>query len=354
MAGAGAHTLLVGVDGGATEVRAFEVVQTGGWLALGPARAAFRHERVAGFEPRPLAAQSAQRERGVTELDAPEVEQGLRWIESYAAAIESVVARAHTAPRGAGDSTSGLRVRIGACAPGLKSADGRSLEVVKNGPRIAGFVGRLEARLARVGLVPEAPIPALLSDGVAAGLGEQATAEGGFAPVRSAYYLGGGTGLAECCLLEGRVVSMDELSGTCEKAWALASSSGEDYEAHLSARGLVDRYVAFGGRAGTFPEEAARAGEPAALRVFEECARMFAELVDRRVNELSSARGVQLERVVVGARLGVLFGDPALEACLRRPAERATRIPVFVSALREAPAIGAARWALEEGPHRAD
>ncbi len=263
MADASAQTLLVGVDGGATEVRAFQVVRSGGRLALGPARAAFRHERIAEFTPCPLAIQLAQRERGLLEIDALEAGQGERWIESYASAIESVVARAHTGRPEARDMA-GLGVRIGACAPGVKDAHGRSLEVVKNGPRIPAFVDRLEARLARAGLVPEAPVPPLLSDGVAAGLGEQAAAEGGFAHVRSAYYLGGGTGLAECCLLDGRVVSLDELGDACDKAWALASSSGADYEAHLSARGLLARYVELGGRAGTFPEECARTGDAAA------------------------------------------------------------------------------------------
>jgi hypothetical protein len=50
---------------------------------------------------------------------------------------------------------------------------------------------------------------------------------------------------------------------------------------------------------------------------------------------------------VVGQRLGVLLGDARLRACLRDPAERALTIPLHVSKLRSAPAIGAARWALD-------
>ncbi len=333
----GENELLVGVDGGATEVKAHAIVEVQGGLAEGAARAGFRYERAAEFEPVDLERQLAEHARGDCQRSKSEREQGQRWIDAFVNAIESVAARA-------GNAT----IRIGVCAPGLKTLDGRGIAVAKNGPRIPDFTDHLEAALLRTGLVLAAPVPPLVSDGFACGLGEKASPQGGFAGISSAYYIGGGTGIAECFVLDGRVVSMDEVADVSRKAWAMTGSLGRDYEAHLSMRGINARFVELGGSADVMPEQAVARGDRLAERTFHECAAMFAELVRARARELREARGIELERVVVGQRLGALFADPALCTALREPAERATGVPIQPSTLRAAPAIGAARWALDQ------
>lgn len=333
------NALLVGVDGGATEVKAHAIIPVADRLEAGEARAGFRYERVSGFEPVDIAIQLDELARAAVRCSEHEERQGELCVEAFAQAIESVAARSGHA-----------RIRVGVCAPGLKSSAGRGIVAAKNGPRIVDFVDRLEARIMRGGLVLESPLPPLLGDGLACGLGEKASAKGGFNGVRSAYYISGGTGLAECFLLEGRVVALDDVADVSKKAWMLVSSLGRDFEAHLSARGLNARSHELGGRAGVFPEDAAASGDRAALQAFEECAAMLAELVEKRTSEMHRARGIALERVVVGQRLGLLLADPRLRTVLREPTERATPIPLHVSTLRCAPAIGAARWALD---HRA-
>lgn len=328
--------LLVGVDGGATEVKAHAIVEVAAGLELGDARAAFRYETVAGFTPLPLALQLAARDAGDIRIGALEHEQGERWIEAFTHAVTSIAA-----------CTQRAHVVVGVCAPGLKTRDGRGIAVSKNGPRIPDFNDRLEARLAREGLVLARGLPRLASDGDACGHGENACASGGLRDVVNAYYLGGGTGLAECFKLGGRIVGLDELDGRVVKAWALASSRGRSYEEHLSMRGINARFVELGGRAGTTPESAASRGEKAAIETFGECAKMLGELVGLRSAAMRELRDVALERVVVGQRLGNLFVDPALRAHLRAPADRACSIPIHPSTLREAPAIGAARCALD-------
>jgi hypothetical protein len=329
--------LLVGVDGGATEVKAHAITALGDRLEAGEARAGFRYERVSGFEPLALADQLIESGRDSVRCSALEERQGELWIEAFAQAIESVAARACRA-----------RVRVGVCAPGIKSRDGRGIVAARNGPRIAGFADRLEARIVRAGLVLAGPLPPLVGDGFACGLGEKASLLGGLHDVTSAYYVGGGTGVAECFLLEGRVVSMDDVADISRKAWEMPSSLGRDFEAHLSARGLNARCVELGGSAGVLPEDGAVSGDRAALQALAECASMLAELVEKRVGEIRRARGVALERVVVGQRLGALLADPRLRASLREPAERASVLPIRASTLRAAPAIGAARWALDQ------
>lgn len=328
--------LLVGVDGGATEVKAHAVVEAAGGLEALDARATFRYERVPGFEPISLAAQIEERDRNDIRPGRAEREQGENWIAAFAQAIASVAARMSRAD-----------LVVGVCAPGLKTPDGRGIAVSRNGPRIPDFVDRLEVQLAREGLVLVRTIPRLSSDGDACGLGEEASANGALRGGANAYYVGGGTGLAECFKLDGRVVGLDELAPGVQKAWALVSSHGRSYEDHVSMRGVNARFVELGGRADVLPEAAAVAGDKAAIAAFGECARMLGELVGLRVRALHEQRGIALARVVVGQRLGALFVDPALRAHLREPANHACCLPIHPSTLREAPAIGAARIALD-------
>jgi len=327
--------LLVGVDGGATEVKAHAVVEVADGWALSAARAAFRHEVVAGFAPEPIAVQQEQSARDEVRCAALELAQGACWIESFASAILSVAAHSGQA-----------RVVVGVCAPGLKSRDGGSLVVMRNGPRILDFTARLEARLANEGLVLARPIPPLLGDGFASGMGENASPAGGFRDVESAYFLGGGTGVAECFKLAGQVCDMDAVRAMSQKAWELVSSRGRSYEEHLSVRGLNARYDELGGDDATMPEEAALSGDPAAVAAFTECADMLAELVMRRVDEVRRARGLTLERVVVGQRLAALFAQPVLQVHLRERTQRRVSIPLHLSTLRAAPALGAALAAM--------
>lgn len=327
--------LLVGVDGGATEVKAVAVIEVaGGWTA-GAARAAFRHELVPGFEPVAIDVQQDQFARDEVRCTALELEAAERWIESFACAVASIAACVGTA-----------HVVVGVCAPGLKSRDGRGIVVAKNGPRVLDLVDRLEARLVREGLRLAQPIPPLLGDGFACGLGEDASPGGGFRGVQSAYFVGGGTGLAECFKLAGRVHDMDGLASMSRKAWQVVSARGKTYEELLSMRGLNARFRELGGKPDVTPESAISSGDSAALRALEECADTLVELVRLRVEEVRDARGIALERVVVGQRLGQLLALPALRETFLARAEKALPIPIFVSTLREAPAIGAARAAV--------
>ncbi|MBL8859756.1 MAG: hypothetical protein JNL28_14715 [Planctomycetes bacterium] len=332
--------LLVGVDGGATEVKAHAVVEVAGGFAVGTARAGFRHEPVPGFAPADLARQIDEFERGAVRCTALEEAQAAGWIDSFAAAIASVAARVGCA-----------HVVVGVCAPGLKSRDGRSIIAAKNGPRVLAFVDRLEARLAREGLVLARPIPPLLGDGLACGLGEDVSPDGGFRSVQSAYFAGGGTGVAECFKLDGRVRAMDGLADASRKAWQLESSLGKRYEEHLSVRGLNARFRELGGPPDVLPEIAAAGGDQAALRVFAECADMLGELARLRIEEVRVAHGIALERIVVGQRLAQLYSHPALCEVFRARAEAAVPIPIHASTLRAAPAIGAAHAALT-GPRK--
>src|SRR5262245_9793276 len=193
------NQILIGVDGGASEVKAHQVLllsEAGApSLALGPASASACYERVEGFEPQPVARQVLAFERGDVAPTDIEAEQGGLWLEAVASSILAVASQAE----------SNVAV-IGVCLPGLKTKDGRGVAVMRNGPRLPDFLDVLERRLIQGGLVLSCPIPPLLSDGDACTLGEETDAHGLLRGVSNAYYLGGGTGLAEGLKLAGEMV----------------------------------------------------------------------------------------------------------------------------------------------------
>jgi hypothetical protein len=380
------HTVLIGVDAGATEVKAHHVISLPSspteMLRIGSAAASCCYDRVPGFVPVALEEQLAAFERPDVErpgVEPTEIEreQGDRWVETAAGSILSVAAQARR-----------KRAVVGIGLPGLKTEDGRGLAVVRNGPRIPDYASRLEARLAAGGLELERPIGPLSSDGDNCGRGEDADRQGLFRGVDSAYYVGGGTGVAEALKLNGRLVPFDRTRGWLKKAWELTALGGHNLEDALSTRGINAIYAVDSGRPAPigkdeYPEERALSGDVVADGVLKEAARALAELVFERMvalrngspddvlNDVDQAPypSVILDRVVIGQRLGLLFGDrrygrlfkdrveEALAHRLQRSSFARLRAahlhegrlrPGFLrgSRLRSAPALGAAAAAV--------
>lgn len=371
------EALLIGVDGGASEVKAHAVLVLAEGealtLALAPEAASTCYERCAGFEPLPIDEQLFVLDRDHVQLGAAEREQGRLWVEGAASAILSVASQAECE-----------RAYVGVCMPGLKSRDGRGILALKNGPRMPAYLAELEAALAAGGLELARPIPALASDGDASALGEECDPHGALRGVANAYCLGGGTGVAEAFKLAGELVSLDALAPHVRKAWELESALGAGFEELVATRGINARYAARSathvpGDRGEYPETRAKAGDRVAREVLGDTARALAELVFARFVALQagapkSARGqlprpgTLLDRVVIGQRLGQLYADPELAEFLRdvceaelagaleRSRDRMLREHyldggalranlIHASKLRAAPALGAAALA---------
>ncbi len=384
--------LLIGVDGGATEVKAHAVAcdppEAPQTFRLRPEHAALRYEPVPGFEPVPIQQQLAEFRGGSLNLRDSERRQADRWIEATADVIADVARQCGS-----------RRVRVGIGMPGLKTADARGIAVLNNGPRIPDFLDRLEARLAELGVELVEPIRRLGSDADYCGLGEQYADEGAFRDVVSAYYVGGGTGIADALKLRGRLVRFDEARDWILKSWQIPSALGPTFERLASAASLNRIWADLirpGDRAVPYPEQAAVAGDPVAQAVLHTVALVLAELIAERLHTILLGRpdaphrgeayaklrvdhpyrGTRLDRVVIGQRIGQIFADPAvaphfaeplreqLEALLRggsdggqrppagKPSDPASvyldahgRLPegfLVASRLRAAPALGAA------------
>ena len=380
--------LLVGVDGGATEVKVHEVRveerEQGMRLELGPASASLLYDRGVLFTPVPMAQQLLEEQRGELQLEPGERAEGRLILEAFARAITSVAEQAGR-----------RKLRIGVCLPGVKSADGRGVVVMRNGPRLPDFLGQLEAALLVAGMELAAPIPALTSDGDACVQGENLGLEGLLADVQSAYYLGGGTGLAEGFKLEGQVQGMDALRPWMRKAWQFSDANGVSLEDLASARGLNERYAQRRGvpvvaGAEVYPEQRVALGDPDAEAVLREAGEALARLFFERIRACASAEklprsskgerlgrsttklkaGTVLQRLVIGQQLGRLVAEPALAHVLREPLEETLAALLLgtkdaflaqhylvghalrpglieVSQLRAAPALGAAAASLK-------
>lgn len=315
--------ILIGVDGGATEVKAHAVEMSGSGaaatFALRPEATARKYPRIERFQPVPTHEQLAQRADDRVEIGTLEHEQGQAWITAAADAIAEVAQAA--------GSTS---VTVGVGMPGLKTMDGGGIIVINNGPRIPRFSEELSDALSARGLSLAAPLPPLQSDADCCGIGEQHATEGLFRDVDHAYYVGCGTGVADALKLRGELVPFDAARDWIQKAWQMPSALGATFEQLVSARALNAVYAQLiaTDEAG-FPEATANDGDPIARTWLDTAALVLAELIYERIVTIKNGRtdapqrgqayaalqrehpyrGVTLERIIIGQRLGQVYGD---------------------------------------------
>ena len=280
--------LWIGVDGGATNVRALAVAggRAGELRALGPAV-------VRAFPPfaAPVALerQLGEARSGTPRLGAEEA--------ANAAARSALCAEvAAAAARAAGAS----RVRVAVCLPGLPSADGAGLAVVKNGPRMPSFAVELERALGGLGLAALELAP-LVGDGAAAAWGEHAAARGALAGAPAGLVLAAGTGLAEGWKVAGRVLADAERAERFVPAWRLAAPDGASFEEHLSLAGLGRRLRARG--VDSAIEPALERGDPRALAELAGWARALCAFVEARRSVAPELGSVPCVLTSVAARL---------------------------------------------------
>jgi hypothetical protein len=361
MGGVRDEAMLVGVDGGATSVRAHVVAEQGGLLvevgfAASLDHADLRPAGVAPFEPVALAVQREEHARAAVQPTPEEDAESAR----RARGVARVVAEALRAASGRAGP---WRARVGLCWPGLKDAAGAGVLVAKNGPRAPRLLADVAEALRAAGVELAAPLPPLMSDGLACGLGERHATTGALRGVDHGWYFGGGTGLAEAALVDGRVLALDQLGPGWKRAWELSSRAfGAGFEELVSAGGIDAAWRRQGGEGHAV--DAALAGHAGARELLRRAAAALAELAVERILALHAQRGLVLQRIVVGQRLGEWCADTRLDDCCAAVlrAELAARLSqeapdgvlrqwlpggerpdrVVASTLRAAPALGAA------------
>jgi hypothetical protein len=314
-------TQLVGVDGGASTLRAWAIDRTpDGRLEVSGKVCRRDMPRAGSFLPVPLERQLTER---AAPLLSPEERSRADLVTDLAGDTVVEATRERNTP-----------LVLGICMPGLTEAGGRGIAVLRNGARLPGFLDHLEERLRRSGLPLARPAGPLVADSHAAGWGEEFAPDGQFRGVRNALYLAGGTGVAETVKLAGRFPPPATLRRILPPAWKLRSAAGPPFEDLVSMAAI---HAAWSGRPRRGPttgcnvaeecnagrprwiEEGAIEGNELARKILRRAATDLAELLHTRLISLRRGPGALLDRIVLGQRTGVLFADPRLAPCFAQP-----------------------------------
>lgn len=378
--------LLIGIDGGASKVSAWQVRFDQDEYSLGRIHAICSYSDVPGFienfQPVNIQQQLDEFASGRPRPTDDELQQGAVYIEGCARVIDQVV-----------EESGAQKVVVGLGMPGLKTADRRGIAVVANGPRMLEYCDILEKRLALKSISLYRPIHQIGSDADYCGIGENYSADGLLRDIRNGYYLGGGTGVADAIKLNDQLLAFDQIKSWMAKSWELKNDDGRSLERFASAGGIQSIYadLANSDTASLTAEEIfplqiaemAVAGQQTAVKTFSLVSEAIARLLYERITTLYSGwqgyfsfmnpkravldtehpyRKTILERIIIGQRLGELMNSEAGCQVLTRPlidnlqalveespvldqwAKNHYTEPddlIVTSRLREAPALGA-------------
>ncbi len=383
--------VLIGIDGGASKVLAHRVDILVDPIRFSPCEPTVEVSYDSsslyemGFEPVALEEQLAEHRAGSVHQKEGEERRERAVIDSFFRAISALELEKKSIP-----------IVIGIGLPGLKTPDKRGISAMANGPRMPRFLDRLEALLEEKGFSTVQPVHALGSDADYCGLGEHWGAAGSMRGIENAYYLGIGTGVADAMLLSGQLVPFDTTKSWMPKTWEIMYTDSLSFENMVSAQGMQRRYSAETGLSldelnirRIFPWqifERALTGEDAATRVARATVEALAELLAMRISTLAHGKsdvrlidasrqvsaehpylGAVFERIVIGQRLGDIWGHAEFRSIFRDRVEeqlasqlasedlpphiarrylmddgRLRRELIVHSELRNAPALGAA------------
>ena len=380
--------ILIGVDGGATKINAWEIrfdEQTKKFT-LGTLNAQRSYKDIPGFqadfEPVHIAVQIPEMLDGTTKATESEKQQEAVYVEACAQVIEKL-------SRQSGKDA----VLTGIGMPGLKTENKRGIAAVANGPRMLHYSDLLEERLNLSQINFVAPVYHLGSDADYCGIGENFSKDGLFKDVENAYYLGGGTGVADALKLKRNLLPFDKTKEWLAKSWEMKSADGRSLERFASAGGIQSLYAAISGKSiqelnaqKFYPlqiSEQAAKGDPDSIETLALTAQQLSLLLYERITTLYSgwqglfyfmngnrapldARhpflGTLLDSIIIGQRLGELMDSDHGKETLYKPLlerlnhhiQKSTVLDekakthysdlnkmIKISRLREAPAIGA-------------
>lgn len=337
--------LLIGIDGGATKVSGWQVIADEEKLTfkLSNFSSSKSYHEIPGFltdfSPVAIPEQFSERDAGNIRPTSAEKQQEAVYVEACARVIEELC-----------EKEPGKKILAGIGMPGLKTADKRGIWVVANGPRMLHYADLLEARLAKKGIEFQAPISHLGSDADYCGIGENYAADGLFRNVQNAYYLGGGTGVADAMKLNGELLPFDAIKDWLAKTWEMKSADGRTLERFTSVGGMQAVYAEISGKKlsdlneqniyplqiaelavkgdGAAQEMIALAMENLSLLLFERITSLYSgsqgvfQFVNPNRPQLSKQHpylGNVFDCIIIGQRLGELFDSDFGEQALRSP-----------------------------------
>ena len=335
--------LIIGVDGGASKVRAHEIILKKDVFALGSHKAVKEYKNYSEFQtdfiPVDLKMQLSEIQSHSIKLTEQELAQSKAYYSAFIDTINEIVT-----------SSEFDKVLIGIGLPGIKTADGRGIIAMANGPRMPNFSIELEKRLSKVGINLVQPIAKLGSDADYCGIGEEYAEQGSFRNSKNAYYLGGGTGAADALKLRGTLISFDHCHNWLAKTWEFKSKAGKTMETYCSANGIQSIYSEISGvpqnelnMQKVYLEQIlyrAYSGdangentweivtENLALLLYERISTIYSgyqnlfEFIDPNHSDLQNDHeylGTLLDKIIIGQRLGDLFKNKVAHEIIINP-----------------------------------
>ena len=336
---------IIGIDGGASKVSTniVEVSEDGKRFKLGKENSVKEYydypDFQTDFKPVTLPTQLEQIQNNDIVLTPSELKQSKAYYRAFNDAISDLV-----------KLTKAENVLIGIGMPGVKTADGRGIVAMANGPRMLNFATEIEQKLIATNIAVAAPISKLGSDADYCGIGEEYAQNGAFRNIENAYYLGGGTGAADAMKLHGKLISFDDCKTWIAKTWEMSDENSKSMEIYCSANGIQSVYCNLAGISQSELKEnkiyleqileLAANNDRAATTTWQTVSKNLAELFFVRIITLYSGwqnyysfinpnkplldsthifKNTLLDRIVIGQRLGKLFQNPLAQEYLVQP-----------------------------------
>ncbi len=256
------------------------------------------------FLPIDLDIQRSEYSDGSISLTEAELNQGGVIIET----IQKAISDTHT-------DSSGL------CFPGIK--DDKGVVIMANGPRIPDLVERIEG------------IESLFNDSDCCVLGEWKSTIGKMQDCKNAVYIGGGTGIADGIILDGKLIDFNRTE-EAKRSWELHLPDGS-VESQLSPAGMINRNnKLFGSNINSLVELSESDG---CMAIFEKAIEALSSLIKDRINFFYK-NNEQIEKIVIDQRLGAFLTNDNQE--LGKMIKSSTDIPIDFSSDRRTAALGAA------------
>ena len=193
------------------------------------------------------------------------------------------------------------KIKIAIAMPGIKTPDKRGIQVMINGPRMPKFCQNLEK------IIPSllTPITKIEDDSKMCGLGEEFHPNGKFKNIKNGYYLGGGTGSAECLKLNGEIITFDESKEWIGKAWELRFKNGQTLESTSCMSGI--NKLLYEGKEKEIEEGVTSLIMERITTVFNGWEDQF--IINRKINKQHSYQKTILERIIIGQKLAEFFNS---------------------------------------------
>ena len=230
------EVILLGIDGGATKVSGWEINydKETNTFKLGQLNVQRKYSQYDSFDPsfKPVDIKIQLSEINTEiNLTDDEIPQGKAYMNAAIDVIKELA-----------ENNAGKEILIGFGMPGLKTLDKRGITALANGPRMPFFSEYIEKKIIEKGVKLFSPISHLGSDADYCGIGEEYDINGSFRKVQNAYYLGGGTGVADALKLNGELVPFDNSKEWIAKTWEMKSDKDITLERYASASGIQQIY----------------------------------------------------------------------------------------------------------------